>query len=602
MVDDGAEDRERAVAVVDELHGPGLLGPVDVGGRVDLPEAAGHLGVPRPGVGRDGVAVGVPVDPEHDVREPQQQLGQLGTEHPARARVVVHRPDGVVREQHEQPVVLPALHDVPRLVEVVPAALLELLGEPGQLGLVDRPLGAAERVHRVERDAADPALAEGVVGVAGRDVPRGVAVPVRGARGLEVLRDGLGAAERPPVGVGGDRSRRSAEQGLEPRRVVGDQLRRQLADVHARGQVDDLRRPRRDLGHQGTRGDVALDQPVVVAEDRHPRHAQALGAERSPAGVQQPRDPREAGLADPHVRRLAGRWAVGVPVVDVVRRLVGHALVLVQVARVRHDPLAVQQVDLPAELVVLGVVDVVAGRDGEGERQPGHRSAPDPAQGPDGRLRDVGREHVLGAVGALEREHRGERRALVVEPVEELHPGGGLGVHQVHVGELAHGEDAAPPGAAGSGHPFHQVVADQMWLAGADHDLAVAVVPLVTLEQRPLQGGAAPVGSTPTRLGRVNGTGAHGQTGGGAGPEQRPAGQAAVELAQLDRLVVWLFRHGDSLGAECGAAPPRVGSPGGAGGGTVVAGATDVARPTRRGRPREPFPPPRNGHRVRVEW
>ena len=41
----------------------------DVGGRVDLPEPAGHLGVLRPRVRRHRVAVGVPVDPEDDVGE-----------------------------------------------------------------------------------------------------------------------------------------------------------------------------------------------------------------------------------------------------------------------------------------------------------------------------------------------------------------------------------------------------------------------------------------------------------------------------------------------------------------------------------------------------
>ena len=42
VVDDRAEDRQRPVAVVDELDDPGLLRPVDVRGGVDLPEPAAH--------------------------------------------------------------------------------------------------------------------------------------------------------------------------------------------------------------------------------------------------------------------------------------------------------------------------------------------------------------------------------------------------------------------------------------------------------------------------------------------------------------------------------------------------------------------------------
>ncbi len=272
----------------------------------------------------------------------------------------------------------------------------------------------------------------------------------------------------------------------------------------------------------------------MVAEHAQPRHADALGAERRTAGVEQPRHSREAVQAGRKIGDLA-RWRpVGVPVALVVGDLVGHALVLRQVTRVGPDRDAVEQVDLPAELVELGVVDVVAGGDRERERQPGHGAAPDPAQGPGHRIGDVRREHLVGAVGALERQVRRERRVRVVVAVEELDAGRGLRVQHVHVGELAERDQRAPvPAAVVPGHALQELVADQVRLARPDHDLAVATGARRTAEQGLGERRAPPARMATLCQRRVERSGADRHAAGEPGAQHRSSGDGALALDAL---------------------------------------------------------------------
>jgi len=70
--------------------------------------------------------------------------------------------------------------------------------------------------------------------------------------------------------------------------------------------------------------------------------------------------------------------------------------------------MAVEQVDVPTQLVVLGVVGVVTGADGEVDRAAGDRPSGYRVQRPHHGFGDVRREHLLCAVGGLERQLAGE--------------------------------------------------------------------------------------------------------------------------------------------------------------------------------------------------
>ena len=331
MVEQRAEHRQGAVAVVDELDDARLLRPVDVRRGVDLPEAARDRRIRRAPVRDDGVAVRVAVHPEHRVREPEQQVANGRAEHAPNASAIAHRLDGVVAEQHEDSVACAAGDHIAALVKKAAAAGRQLGGEPRELRGVDRPLGSAERVHRVEDDAPHRSAVERVVGVAGAQVPPAVAVAVRAAAGPEVLGDRLRARQRPAVRVRRDDAGRSGEQRLQCGRITAEQAERQLDDVGARRQVADLDVAGGNRCDERRRRDVALDEPVVVAECGQPGSAQAGRVERPAHGVEQSGQGREAVARVGQVVGLAGRRAVRVPVTQVVVDEVRDALVLREV-------------------------------------------------------------------------------------------------------------------------------------------------------------------------------------------------------------------------------------------------------------------------------
>jgi hypothetical protein len=98
------------------------------------------------------------------------------------------------------------------------------------------------------------------------------------------------------------------------------------------------------------------------------------------------------------------RGAAGMPVVDVVMLgvLVVDALPPREVARVRPDVAAVEQIDRPPQLVVLAVVDRVAGGDREVQRSTGRWAHAKRFDRLNQRLGHVGGEHLLRAVGGGE--------------------------------------------------------------------------------------------------------------------------------------------------------------------------------------------------------
>ena len=184
------------------------------------------------------------------------------------------------------------------------------------------------------------------------------------------------------------------------------------------------------------------------------------------------------------------RWGpLGMPVVDVVplRLGVDHALEAGQVAGVGAHGDAVEKVEVPPGLVELGVVGVVAGLDGKGERSTGDRSHPHPVDRVHHRLGDVGGEHLLGAVG-----RRGDARTdlVVVVAVEVLHAQRRLHVHDVHVGQVREGEQGTPPRGTPPARRDAEVGAHHMRFAGSVDDRGVAAVARSTAQKRAVEGRA----------------------------------------------------------------------------------------------------------------
>ncbi len=246
---------------------------------------------------------------------------------------------------------------------------------------------------------------------------------------------------RPAARIRGDDPGGGGGQGGEDERVRSRQPVGHVGGGEPSGQGHDLEPAGGHGGEGGGGGGVALEEPVVVAVGGVPGHRQARGPERCQRGGEEARSTREPVLG---LVQVAGRARiVGVPVVDVVRQgvLVHHALVP-RPAAVGGDRPAVEQGQVPLQLVDLGVVDVVTGGDGAVVDPAGHRAAPDVVDPLHHGLGHLGGQRLLGAVGRLEGE--GGRR-LVAVAVEELDPGRALGVDHVDVREVHDTGQCHPP-------------------------------------------------------------------------------------------------------------------------------------------------------------
>ena len=134
-----------------------------------------------------------------------------------------------------------------------------------------------------------------------------------------------------------------------------------------------------------------------------------------------------------------GRGSVGVPVPGVTPFCELHALVVGRSAAVGGDHSAVEHPDEPVELVVLLVVDVVAGRHGAVEAAPGDGPGTERPDAVDHRRLDLGRQQLLWPEGSAE---------LGSDVVEVLDTAGRLGIDDVHVGQVHEGgERDAPVGS-----------------------------------------------------------------------------------------------------------------------------------------------------------
>ncbi len=210
------------------------------------------------------------------------------------------------------------------------------------------------------------------------------------------------------------------------------------------------------------------------------------------------------GLGD--VGLLAGRRRVRVPVVPIVGgwRVVLDALEPVQVAGVGTDRLAVEEVDVPADLVVLAVVGVVARLHRQVERGAGDRTEPDRVDGSDHRLGDVRAEHLLRPVRRGEQaQRRVGRVVLVLEAVEVLDPHRRLGVDDVDVADLGEREHSTASPVAPVLCRDAQVGAHQVRLAEVLDDRCVATGTRGTPDEGLLERRAGSVQAVGPRRGSV---------------------------------------------------------------------------------------------------
>ena len=108
-----------------------------------------------PRVRRHPVPVGVAVDRQHHVGVPQQQVADGRPEHPPAAGPLLMRPIVWWENRTNSRSWFSAADHAPRLVEVVPSPGRQLRGQPVELRPVERALGAARRVDRVQDEGAD---------------------------------------------------------------------------------------------------------------------------------------------------------------------------------------------------------------------------------------------------------------------------------------------------------------------------------------------------------------------------------------------------------------------------------------------------------------
>jgi len=306
VVEDRAPQRDRPVAVVDEVEQPRLLRPVDVRGGRDLPEAAVRAAARLVAVDAgarhraDPVLVLVAGDETDHGRMAQEQALD-GLRRPGRLRAgargrglaqvhvligrrrvvagrerahrLVHRLERVVGE-HER--------ELARLV-----GRGELLVEPGELRLVEVAAVAAGVGHGVEHHEAHtrPRM-ERVVALVQLEVGLREPVTDRHARGDEVLLDVLALEQQMTARVlrDGPRQRRVGGGGDQGVAHAG------RGGVGAGGQAGHLHAAGGDRVERRVPVLVALHEAVVVAEDAVPRHVlEAGGQERLVHALEQAR-------------------------------------------------------------------------------------------------------------------------------------------------------------------------------------------------------------------------------------------------------------------------------------------------------------------------
>jgi hypothetical protein len=296
-----------------KLDDPGLLRPVNVRGRGDLPEAAGRSWlVHRP----DGVDVRVPVQPGGHARMSKEQVAQLRPEDPplgSRCAGVVD--EGLQRMMAEQ-------HD--RAIRVRG----QLGGQPPELSIVKRALPASVLVYGVDHDAPHDAPVESVVGRSFIGVARRVAVPDRPPGGAEMFLDVDVPRHWRAGRVGCDRQPRAEAHIGQPFGIGSVEFMQRIFRVDAVRRRDELHRPGREVAQPAGGLDRALQQVVVVPVHGIPRQPEPGRQERPSDRSQQPGDLGEAESGSRQVRHAA--FGMPVPLVRHVRA--SDALVAVQVA------------------------------------------------------------------------------------------------------------------------------------------------------------------------------------------------------------------------------------------------------------------------------
>jgi hypothetical protein len=414
VIDHRAHDRQVAVGV-NQLDRARLAGPVDHSAGSDLPEAASRVGWIPPR--SDGVRVGVPIQPEHDIPEPVQQRHYLSgakQRQPVRARMrpgVGQRVDTVVREHDHQPVIITGPDPFSRSVSKDRMRLDQPILKPAGLVVVQASVGPARLASGVQRDHPHRWCVVNVVGGPVAAVLLAEAVPGRPGAGPEMRRDELLAGDWPALGI---RDYRPDWSGHEYVRPVGKRLKRpvMIEAVGQRGWLD----PADERGGQFRRHQPdTLIERLVIAETGQPWHRQAAGGEVADRQIKQTGMIRKAERAPEDVRAIrAGAVWLPEDVVGPVQRL--HA----RIAPVRaegHDA-AIEEGQERLQLVPVRVVNRVSGRHREGGRQTSGRTAHG-VYSPQGGVDRMRGQRLLRT---LHRDDLGVP-GIGEEPVKELEPG-----------------------------------------------------------------------------------------------------------------------------------------------------------------------------------
>ena len=315
---------------------------------------------------------------------------------------------------------------------------------------------------------------------------------------------------------------------------------------HARGRVPDLLVANRDLTQsRDIWGNVALNLPVVIAERHIPWHPDPGGRERPHRRVHEAGDGGVSPSGLRQVLGLSGWGPIGMPVMDVIPFGVGtlHPLPRALLAAVSDDLVrAVQDVDLPAQLVLLAAVGDVAGGDREAELQPGNRTGTDCVDRRGHGVGDLRGEHLLRAVGGVE-GRIGARR--VADAVGVFHPQRGLGVDDVDVGDLGEGQRTCPAVLATCLRLDAQVGTHEVRLTGRRHQRHVTALAGLAAQQGLLDGRdrlrfggsrCRPAGVTRARGARADPAHSSHSSGGCAAFEQVASGESHGNLRNCPRL------------------------------------------------------------------
>ena len=298
--------------------------------------------------------------------------------------------------------------------------LLEPAFEPAELRHADASIGASPVADGVERDESHESHVVHVIGDALVKAASGEAV----AAAFQVSVDELAARDRPSLRIWGHFDRRAGHEMLG---MVDEHLDGSVR-IEAGRHVDWFA----GAGHgvcqcRGHDADT-LANLLVVAVAAQPGEAEAIRLELPRGLLEQARMAWKPKGALKEVTRLI---PVRLPV-DVSTPIGGLHAVVAGRPGIRTNDSSIEQGQEVGQLVVLRIVDRVAGHRDELHRRGGQRRGPNVVDRAHHRRDRAGVEHLLWAMHGEELAKTG----VPSEAIDELEPGGRLGIGHMQVGDV----------------------------------------------------------------------------------------------------------------------------------------------------------------------